>query len=82
MTLGSIPGMSVGDHAKTSVFFDRTYLNSIFSNGCRFEPIQRVRSGWRGSTPNDSRSSSVLLSGYSGSMGKLESRIPPNFDCY
>ena len=45
MTLGSIPGMSVEDHVKTSVFFDRNHFNSIFSCRGRFKPIRRVHSG-------------------------------------
>ena len=42
---GSIPDMLPGDYANTFVFSDKNCLNNTFSRGCRFDPIQRVRSG-------------------------------------
>ena len=82
MTSMSIPCMSVGDHVKTSVFFDRNCLNSIFPGGAGLSRFEEFIQGEEGSTPNDSGSSSILLSGYPDSVVKSESGIPPNFDCY
>ena len=61
MILGSIPDMSVEDHAKTSVFFDRNHFNSIFSYRGRFAPIRRVRSGGDEGSP---RTTPALIRSY------------------
>jgi len=81
MTSGSIPDISVGDHANTSEIFDKNCLNNVFSWGYRFE---QFRGGyrWHGSTLNDSCSSSVLLSRFHNSMGESGSRLSPYCDCY
>ena len=82
MISGLILAISMEDHTITLVFFNRNYLNSIFTCGCRLKLIRRVHSGWCGFTLNDSGSSSALLSRLFDSVGVSESGLPPNFDCY
>ncbi|KAM1156454.1 hypothetical protein ACFX2B_026958 [Malus domestica] len=57
-TLGSIPGMSDGDHAKISRFFLRKIVSSSFSSRLSREPILAVFSGCWGSRMMSSASSS------------------------
>ncbi|KAM2122723.1 hypothetical protein ACFX1Q_020367 [Malus domestica] len=57
-TLGSISGMSDGDHAKTSRFSLRKIVSSSFSSGLSSEPILAVFSGCWGSRMMSSASSS------------------------
>jgi len=68
-------------------------LNKAFSWGCSFEPIQKIYSGWCGSTKKDLSSSSVLLSWSPVSLGEsgsgsfnsareLESWVSPLCDWY
>ncbi|CAL8175792.1 unnamed protein product [Prunus armeniaca] len=58
MIWGSMPGMSDGDHANTSLLFLRKATSSAFSSWLRREPIRAVLSVLSGSRGTSSTSSS------------------------
>ncbi|CAL8083045.1 unnamed protein product [Prunus armeniaca] len=72
MIWGSMPGMSDGDHANTSLLFWRKAASSAFSSWLRHEPIRAFLSGLSGIRGTSSTSSS----GFHPSSGETSGWIP------